>query len=95
MSENYIYIYILELQETWLRTHNLSLLGNIHDEFEYTGKSAVDTSAGMLISRPYGGVALLWRNDLFKSVSIVQCKSDRITAIKANLEDRAIIVFSV
>lgn len=50
---------IVALQETWLLPHDLSVLGNIHDEFEYTGKSAVDTSAGILTGRPYGGVAVL------------------------------------
>lgn len=86
---------IVALQETWLLPHDLSILGSIHDQFDYTGKSAVDTSAGILTGRPFGGVAVLWRKGIFKSVSVVECSSTRISAIKACLEDRAILVFSV
>lgn len=59
------------LQETWLLNHDVPLLGTVSSEFEYTGKSAVDTSAGILRGRPYGGVAILWRKGIFDTVSVV------------------------
>ncbi|CAG4975729.1 unnamed protein product [Colias eurytheme] len=55
----------------------------------------VDTAAGALRGRPYGGVALLWRKSLFSSVSVVMCNSVRIAAIKVSLCDRDMLVFSV
>ncbi|KOB66381.1 reverse transcriptase, partial [Operophtera brumata] len=58
---------IVALQETWLLPHDISLLGTIDQDFAYTGKSAVDTSAGMLRGRPYGGLAILWRKSVFRS----------------------------
>ncbi|CAG4991130.1 unnamed protein product [Colias eurytheme] len=57
--------------------------------------SQVDTAAGALRCRPYGGVALLWRKSLFSSVSVVMCNSVRIAAIKVSLCDRDMLVFSV
>lgn len=87
--------YIVALQETWLLPHDVSILGTIDQDFAYTGKSAVDTSAGMLRGRPYGGLAILWRKSVFRSVSIIDCVSARISAIQVVLEDRQFLVFSI
>lgn len=86
---------ILALQETWLWPHDILFLGSIHEDFGYTGKSGVDTSRGIVRGRPYGGVAILWRKKLFRSVSVVECMSVRITGIKVVLEDRRLLVFSI
>lgn len=65
-------------------------------DFEYTGKSAVDLGDALLKGRPYGGVALLWRKGIFKSVAIIDCDNTRLCAIKAILtNEQAIIVFSI
>ena len=56
--------YIIILQETWLLTHDMCLLQNVHSEFYGDGVSSVDTTDGILIGRPYGGLAVLWRNSL-------------------------------
>ncbi|KAI5631200.1 hypothetical protein NE865_16086 [Phthorimaea operculella] len=58
---------VIALQETWLLPHDIPILDTIDSDFAYTGNSAVDLSAGPLIGRPYGGVALLWRKNVFKS----------------------------
>jgi exonuclease III len=88
--------HIVALQETWLFPQDIPFLGSISDKFSYTGKSAVDTSEGVLTGRPHGGVALLWRKDVFPSVSVIQCSSVRLAAIKVKLDnERAILVFSV
>lgn len=71
------------------------MLGTISSEFEFTGKSAVDTSEGLLRGRPFGGVAILWRKGVFESVSVISCNSSRLVAIKAVSSSRTIIVFSV
>ncbi|KAJ2943035.1 hypothetical protein O0L34_g15228 [Tuta absoluta] len=56
---------VVALQETWLLPHDIGYLGNIDNAFAFTGTSAVDTSAGVLRGRSYGGVALLWRKSAF------------------------------
>lgn len=86
---------LVALQELWLLPEDIPFLGSIDANFEFTGKSAVDTGAGILRGRPYGGVALLWRKSLFTSVSVVNCNSARIVGIKIVLSDRELLVFSV
>lgn len=86
---------IIALQETWIWPHDVGFLGNLDDNFEYNGKSAIDTSVKVITGRLYGGVALLWRKSVFSSVSIVKCLSDRLVAIKVEYENRAMLIFSV
>lgn len=86
---------VISLQETWLMSHDLQMLGTIDADFGFTGSSAVGTSAGTLRGRPYGGVALLWRKSLFPNVTIIQCDSARLVAIKIDVCDRSLLVFSI
>lgn len=65
--------HIVALQEHWLLPHDIDFLSSIDDDFAYTGVSAVDTSAGILRGRPYGGVAILWRKSAVTNVTIVPC----------------------
>lgn len=86
---------VIALQETWLLPHDVPFLATIDGDFAYTGKSAVDISAGVLVGRPYGGVALLRRKSLFASVSAINCASDRIVCIKISQGERSMLIFSV
>lgn len=86
---------VIALQEHCLLPHDLPLLNTVDDDFSCTGTSAVDTSAGVLRGRPYGGVALLWRKSDFDSVSIVNCDDVRIHAIKARIGNKCMLIFSV
>ncbi|XP_061729061.1 uncharacterized protein LOC133533986 [Cydia pomonella] len=86
---------IVALQEHWLLSHEIPLLGTVSDDFSYTGCSAVDTEAGVLVGRPYGGVAILWRKNVFQCASVIRTVSTRIVAVKLGLQDRSILVFSV
>ena len=52
------------LQETWLTHDELPLLRQIHADFDASGVSAMDTGDSILVGRPYGGVAILWRKQL-------------------------------
>ncbi|VVC90431.1 unnamed protein product [Leptidea sinapis] len=62
---------VLALQEHWLREDEIPELGNINRDFGFFGKSAMDTSKGILRGRPYGGVALLWDNNRFDRASVI------------------------
>ncbi|CAH0725405.1 unnamed protein product, partial [Brenthis ino] len=75
--------------------HDLGFMNEIDKEFGCCAKSSIDTSAGVLRGRPYGGTALMWRTSLFTSVDIVQCDSDRIVAMRLSIDTRSILVFSV
>lgn len=86
---------IVCLQETWLLPYEMTILSEIHPDFDYTGSSAVDLSAGVLRGRPHGGVAILWRRSLFSNVSIIQSESNRIAAIKVSTSGSDFVVCSV
>ena len=52
---------VIALQETWLLDGNATNLSNIHNKYMYTAVSGVDCKARILTSRPYGGVAFLYK----------------------------------
>ena len=69
------------LQEHWLLPNELGLLNNIHPEFLSCGLSAVDVSSGLLLGRPYGGTAILYRKSLAEKLSVVHSEESRITGL--------------
>ena len=52
---------ILCLQETWAINSNINILGNIHNDFLFTGISGVDHTVEILQGRPKGGVPILYK----------------------------------
>ncbi|KAJ2951199.1 hypothetical protein O0L34_g5592 [Tuta absoluta] len=86
---------VIALQEHWLLPDDIDLL-RVRPDFEYSGSSAVDTSAGTLIGRSYGGVAVLWRRSLFQSVIPIDSGSKRIAAVRLQIsEEQSLLVMSV
>ena len=57
---------VVLLQEHWLLPHDLNTLNDIHSEFLSVGLSAVDTSKDILVGRPYGGTAILYKRYLLQ-----------------------------
>lgn len=86
---------ILALQETWLLPYEVNYVHQLDNQFSCYSTSAVDLSTGVLRGRPYGGLALMWRKSLFPNVSLVNCNSDRIIAIKVTTGSQSFLVFSV
>jgi len=70
------------IQEHWLLPNELSLLNILHPHFYATSKSAVDTASGVLVGRPYGGTAILYRQNLAACISIVETCDPRLCAIQ-------------
>ncbi|KAI5639815.1 hypothetical protein NE865_07715 [Phthorimaea operculella] len=83
------------LQEHWLIPDDLDFINTIDEDFLYSGSSAVDTSAGPLIGRPYGGVAVMWRKSRFPNVTPINTGSTRIAAVRVSVTERNFIVMSV
>jgi len=67
------------LQETWLLDHSLCKLGDVHEDYLYSGNSGVDSSAEILRGRPYGGVAMLYGKSIAKYVKHVPIQHNRVT----------------
>lgn len=86
---------IVAIQEHWLTPEDLPFLSNIHPDFRGHGISAMDPSAGLLIGRPYGGVALMWRRCLDDAVTIIKTDNNRVAAIKVNSIDSQMLIICV
>ena len=71
---------VIFLQEHWLLPQDLNILENIHEDFFGFGLSAVDTNSDILIGRPFGGTAVLYRKSLVSAIKFIDSGSWRITA---------------
>lgn len=72
---------IVMLQEHWLLPNELNILSSIHPEFFAIAQSAVDISQDILVGRPYGGTAILYKKQLASIMSVVNTFEPRICAI--------------
>ena len=50
------------LQETWLSRPELPMLSQINSSFTGYGIYSMDEESQILSGRPFGGIAILWRN---------------------------------
>ena len=55
--------YLIFLQEIWLFRFDLNLISTIHPDFESYGISAIQDSDEIVRGRPYGGLAILVKNN--------------------------------
>jgi exonuclease III len=72
---------IVMLQEHWLLPNELGLLNNLHPDFLAKSVSAVDIAKDVLVGRPYGGTAILYRQALASSINIIDSFDPRVCAI--------------
>ena len=59
----------------------LDYISNIHSDFVAVGHSAVDTSSAILVGRPYGGTAIMYRKILSSFITPVETFDARISAV--------------
>ena len=79
---------IVCLQETWLPVQELGYLGTIDNDFSFFGSSPVDLSQQLLVGRPFGGVAFLYRKSLALYVTRIQTSDDRLICIDINVDSQ-------
>ena len=51
-------------------------LQNIHCEFYGDGITSIDTTEGILLGRPYGGLAVLWQKSLNRFVKVMKLEDE-------------------
>ena len=83
------------LQETWLMPHEVTFLNSIHGEFHVFGNSAVRTSDGLLVGRPYGGLAVLWRKDLGHCITVIDYDDARLLGVTIKGPDMVSFILNV
>ena len=86
---------IVCLQEQWLLTYELGLLANIHCELYGIGSSTVDITSDVLVGRPYGGTAILYRKSLGNSLKVVTVTNSCITGVSVATERGPILLLTV
>jgi hypothetical protein len=59
------------IQEHWLLPYVLNMLNNLHANIMAVGKSAVDVTNNVLIGRPYGGTAILFKKELAGNITVI------------------------
>jgi len=71
----------VSLQEHWLLPNEVSLLSRLCTDFLAAGYSAVDIGNDILVGRPYGGTAIMYRKSLSEFVTIIDTCDPRVTAL--------------
>ena len=84
---------ILLLQETWLSDNDASVLNNISDKYSYSAVSGMDLRKDVLVSRPYGGVAILWRKSLSHLIKPFNLNHNRLNAVEFTTRENIKILF--
>jgi len=85
----------LLLQEHWLLPFELDTLNNIHPDFYSSGSSAVDTSASILMGRPYGGTACLYRKELAYGIKPIHSTNSRISGLSLETDCGCVLLLNV
>lgn len=86
---------IVFIQEHWLFPSDLSLLNNVHSDYMAYGISSIDPTDGLLLGRPFGGVAVLWRNNLAPFVKPITYADDRIIGLECDIGDHKLLFLGV
>ena len=86
---------IVLLQEHWLLPNDLDYLSNIHHEFLSHARSTVDLSNELLVGRPYGGTAVLYKKNLMPSITTVETFDPRVCAVHVNSNHGPILLMCV
>jgi len=72
---------IICLQEHWLLPVELNVLPQFRSDFLSTAPSAVNIDYDVLVGRPYGGTAILYKQSLSNDISVVDTNESRMTAL--------------
>ena len=86
---------IILLQETWLMPNDVTFLNSIHSDFLSYGNSAMDTSKGFHVGRPFGGLAFLWRKALGNAVIVKNYDDHRLLGLLLSGPDFETLIINV
>ena len=82
---------LVVLQEHWLFPD----LSGVHADFLCNGSSAMDVSNKILVGRPYGGTAILYRKSIADHISVVPTSDPRLTAVKMQTRHGPVLIINV
>lgn len=85
---------ILFIQEHWLTETQFDKLTDISRDFLFTSVCGFDNTK-LLLGRPYGGCAILWRSCMQAQVSVLCTNSRRICAIRLCVNNLKFLLVNV
>ena len=74
--------YYILLQEMWLSCPELPMLSQIYNAVTDYGLSSMDEESKILLGRPSGGIAILWKKCFKAYCSITRYDFDRIESME-------------
>jgi hypothetical protein len=89
---------LIAVQEHWLREDEFCKFNSVNDNFQFTSVCGMKSvlSSGVLVGRPFGGIAILWNKRLSKNITFLSADQDgRCLAIKVDFPSSTIIVVNV
>ena len=86
---------ILLLQETWLYNFETNLSNSNIPDCQFHAISAMDESDITRVGRPYGGCAILWKNNLALSITPIVTISNRLCVVLIKSDNLNVILCNV
>ena len=86
---------IIALQETFLSKQDLGCLNVLSTEFQGVGASTTDTRDKMITGHPHGGVAILYRVNLSKSITPLNFNLDWVVGISVTSGNYSHVILCV
>ena len=74
--------HIIAFQETWFSKQDLNCMNSLHDNYFGSGAAKVDESLGIVQGRYSGGVAIMWKKDYSKYITVLDLNVDWCMAIE-------------
>ena len=86
---------VILLQESWLLDFELPLLNNVHPDFSARGISSVNSTDGLLVGRPHGGLAILWRKSIGSDCTIIDYCDERLMGLEISSHTSKVLIVNV
>ena len=71
---------VVFLQETWHLSNAREKLGTLHKDYTYLEQSGIDSNSTIILGRPKGGLAILFKRSLAGYMSKLETNSHRVCA---------------
>ena len=84
----------LLLQELWLFDFEFDIISKVLPQCSFIAKSSMANDK-LRNGRPYGGTAILWKNNSYFSVTDIETESDRLCVCKVQTPDKNFILLNV
>ena len=86
---------VLCLQETWTIDSNISMFSSIHNNYLFTCISGIDHTTDIIMGRPQGGVAILYKKSLSDIIKHITITNRRLCSINITVDNSSLVILSI